>query len=171
MIQLHFLRCPQCSRLGLEFEPQAQVANGEAAGGPPRRARLVATHFLVTASGDAAAASAAVTEWSSKPLVQGVTDVIWSQWLAHHAGDADGARVAIDMFSDGGVFYGRGVFDAGRWYAFRPRPGTRCDGLPAMLTHVGRRRRRAQRRITRLSHRRRRNGRRRGRRHSQSRRS
>ena len=69
-----------------------------------------AAHFLVTASGDAAAASAAVTEWSSKPLVQ---------WLAHHAGDADGARVAIDMFSDGGVFYGGGVFEAGKWYPAR----------------------------------------------------
>ena len=45
--------------------------------------------------------------------------MIWSQWLAHHAGDADGARVAIDMFSDGGVFYGGGVFHAGRWYPAR----------------------------------------------------
>ena len=56
---------------------------------------------------------------SSKPLVQGVTDVIWSLWLGHHLGDADGARVAIDMFSDGGVFYGGGVFEAGRWYPGR----------------------------------------------------
>ena len=79
-------------------------------------ARQVAAHFLITASGGAAAASAAITEWSSRPLVQGVTDVdvIWSQWLAHHAGDAHSARVAIDMFSDGGVFHSGGVFDAGR---------------------------------------------------------
>ena len=79
----------------------------------------VAAHFLVTASGDAAAASVTVTEWSSKPLVQGVTNVIWSQWHEHHARDADGARVAIDMSSDGGVFYGGGMFDAGRWYPAR----------------------------------------------------
>ena len=41
-------------------------------------ARQVAAHFLITASGNAAAASAVVTALSLKPLVLGITDVIWS---------------------------------------------------------------------------------------------
>ena len=94
-------------------------------------AREVAAHFLITALGDAASASVTVTKWSSKPLVQGITDVISSQWLAHHAGDADGARIAIDMFFDGGLFYSWGVFDAGRWYPGRTQ-FARYPALAAM---------------------------------------
>ena len=57
----------------LNRKPKLQVANGEAAGGAEQEGaavRQVAANFLITSSGDAAAASAAVTEWSSKPPVR-----------------------------------------------------------------------------------------------------
>ena len=55
--------------------------------------------------------------------------------------------------------------------AVRPKPGARGDGLLAVLSHVRRKRRRAQRRIARRLHRRRRHDRRQGHRRLQSRRS